>query len=328
MRVLVTGGAGYIGSVMARVLAGESHEVLVLDDLSKGHMEAVGETPLARIDLEDRDVVSEACVGFRPEACMHFAAQSLVGESMEKPLKYFNANLSGSLNLLSALVNSGCRNLVFSSSAAVYGAPESVPIAEDAATSPISPYGISKLAFEQVLSHVARVGEISYASLRYFNAAGADLEHGLGEDHRPETHLIPKVIAAAQGKDEKVAVFGGDYPTPDGTCIRDYIHIEDLCRAHLLALEHLASGGTSGVFNLGNGTGFSVREVIDSVRRVSGSDFGVTVEERRAGDPPALVASSERARSVLGWRPSFDDIDGIVETAWMWHEKNPDGYMS
>ena len=328
MRVMVTGGAGYIGSVMVRVLEEDSHDVLVLDDMSKGHIQAAGGARLVRVDLEDRSAVNEACGTFRPEACMHFAAQSLVGESMEKPLKYFMANLSGSLNLLSGLVKAGCGKLVFSSSAAVFGAPECVPIAEDAATSPISPYGISKLAFEQVLAHVARAGDVSYASLRYFNAAGADLEHGLGEDHRPETHLIPKVIAAALGKERSVAIFGDDYPTPDGTCIRDYIHVRDLCQAHLLALGHLSSGGESGVFNLGNGSGFSVREVLESVRRVSGEDFSVVVEDRRPGDPPALVASSAKIRSVLGWKPSFTDIDGIVGTAWRWHSEHPDGYSS
>jgi len=326
MRVLVTGGAGYIGSVMVRVLAGASHDVLIVDDLSKGHVEAIEGFELERVDIDDRSALRMACSRFKPEAAMHFAGLSLVGESMEEPLDYFRVNLSGSLNLLLALVDTGCGSLVFSSSAAVYGAPESVPIAEDASTDPISPYGVSKLTFERVLSYVARAGDIRFASLRYFNAAGAYLGNGLGEDHHPESHLIPRVILAALGKEPVASIYGDDYPTPDGTCVRDYIHISDLCRAHMLALDHLGSGGESGIFNLGNGSGFSVREVIDSVASVSGREFEVSVAGRRHGDPPSLVASSEKARRVLGWEPSFTDVGSIVETAWSWHSAHPDGY--
>jgi UDP-glucose 4-epimerase len=326
MRVLVAGGAGYIGSVMVRMLAAGGHDVLVVDDLSKGHLQSIDGFELASVDIDDRAAVRDVCMSFRPEACMHFAALSLVGESMAEPLRYFSVNLSGSINLLRGLVEADCRNLVFSSSAAVYGEPDVIPIEEGAPTRPISPYGISKLMFEQVLSHVSRVGGIRFASMRYFNAAGADVEHDLGEDHRPESHLIPRVIAAALGNEPEVSVFGDDYPTPDGTCIRDYIHIIDLCRAHMLALEHLASGGEGGIFNLGSESGFSVREVIDSVRRVSGRDLDVVVAARRPGDPPVLVASSEKIKKVLGWSPGFKNLDEIVDSAWKWHVAHPEGY--
>lgn len=326
MRVLVTGGAGYIGSVMSRMLAREGHEVLVLDDLSRGHAGALGEIDLQITDLREKRRVAEACLGFQPDGCLHFAARSLVAESMSKPLDYFAANVIGGLNLLAGLLEAGCRLLVFSSTAAVYGIPELIPITEDSPTRPINPYGLTKLVFEEALEELSRTDQMSYASLRYFNAAGADLESDLGEDHRPETHLIPLVVKAALGLEPRVAVFGTDYPTPDGTCVRDYIHVIDLCRAHLLALRHLSSGGCSSTFNLGNGKGFSVREVIESVRRVSGRDFEVVETERREGDPAVLVASSEKITQELGWHPEFTELDGMVDTAWKWHSKHPDGY--
>jgi UDP-glucose 4-epimerase len=326
MRTLVTGGAGYIGSVMVPMLIDGGHTVMVLDDLSSGHREAVKGADLQVVDLVDPASVRDACWQFRPDACLHFAAHSLVGESMLNPLKYFRANVGGGLNLLRAMTEVGCYLLVFSSTAATYGVPESIPIVEDSPAEPINPYGWSKLMFERVLVELSRINAIRYTSLRYFNAAGADLENGLGEDHAPETHLIPRVIAAALGKEPEATVYGTDYATPDGTCVRDYIHILDLCRAHVLALEHLESGGESRIYNLGNGNGFSVLEVIESVKRISGRGFEVVESGRRTGDPPSLVASSERIREELGWEPAFRDLDGIVETAWKWHHEHPDGY--
>lgn len=326
MRVLVTGGAGYIGSVMCRVLADEGHEVMVLDRLSEGHRRAVEGLGMVVLDLRDRARVIEACRRFRPEGCMHFASLALVGDSMERPLEYFENNVGGAMNLFAGLVASGCGWVVFSSSAAVYGQPEEVPITENAPASPVNPYGKSKLYVERILEELDRNGELRYASLRYFNAAGADLEHDLGEDHRPETHIIPNVVFAALGRSPGVSVFGTDYPTPDGTCVRDYVHVLDLARAHLLALEHLSSGGPGGAYNLGNGNGFSVKEVIETVREVSGRRFEVKEAPRRAGDPPFLVASSERVRRELGWEPRFGDLRSIAASAWEWHLRHPEGY--
>jgi UDP-glucose 4-epimerase len=326
LRILVTGGAGYIGSIVSRLLSDSGHEVLILDDLSTGHRKAVAGLGMLVLDLLDRERVEEACRRFKPEGCMHFAAKSLVGESMDKPLEYFKNNLSGAINLFSALVSSGCRNLVFSSSAAIFGEPESVPIREEATRAPLSPYGQAKVMIEQILGELDRVGEMRHVSLRYFNAAGADTEHNLGEDHNPETHLIPNVIAAALGAKPTVSIFGTDYPTADGTCVRDYIHVIDLARAHILALEHLSSGGPSERFNLGNGVGFSVKQVVDTVRQVSYRQFQEENAPRRPGDPPSLVASSERIRTGLGWEPAFTGLRDIVESAWTWHSANPRGY--
>ena len=278
------------------------------------------------LDLLDQGRVAEACRRFRPEGCMHFAAKSLVGDSMERPLEYFQNNLSGSISLFRALVESGCGNMVFSSSAAIFGEPKSVPIVEAAEQAPLNPYGHSKVMIERVLSELDRVGDMRHVSLRYFNAAGADTEHNVGEDHKPETHLIPNVIAAVLGTKPGVSVFGNDYPTVDGTCIRDYIHVVDLARAHLLALEHLSSGGPSERFNLGNGIGFSVRQVIDMVEQVYDRRFEVEDAPRREGDPPSLVASSKRIRSELGWEPAFEELRDIVKSAWTWHRANPGGY--
>jgi len=326
VRVLVTGGAGYIGSVMVRMLADEGHDVVVLDNLSRGHRRAVGGVDIAVVNLEDLSAVTETCRAFQPEACLHFAARSLVAESVAEPLAYFRTNVGGSLNLVGALLETDCDLMVFSSSAATYGIPEGSPIVEDAETAPINPYGVSKLMFERILKWLSEAGSLSYVSLRYFNAAGADILHDLGEDHDPETHLVPRVIAAALGTEPSVSVYGTDYPTPDGTCVRDYIHILDLARAHLLALDYLSSGGPSAVFNLGNGNGFSVKEVIDVVGRVSGREFDIVNAERREGDPSILVASSELIKSRLAWKPEFADLETIIETAWQWHSRHPDGY--
>jgi UDP-glucose 4-epimerase len=326
MRVLVTGGAGYIGSVTTRMIVAADHDVMVLDDLSKGHDAALLGAPLEIADLRDRRAVRAACEKFMPDACMHFAAVSLVGESVEQPARYFGVNVAGGINLLEALLECGCKAFVFSSTAAVYGEPEGVPIEETAATRPVNPYGHTKLAFERVLADCEKSGDFSYISLRYFNAAGADVDGGLGEDHVPETHLVPLVVKAAFGFSPRVSVFGTDYPTPDGTCVRDYIHVSDLANAHLLALRYLADGGASGVYNLGNSDGFSVRQVIESVKRVSGRDFDVVEAARRPGDPPSLVASSRRISDALGWKPAYTGLDSIVETACDWHSAHPRGY--
>jgi UDP-glucose 4-epimerase len=326
MTWIVTGGAGYIGSVTSNMLAREGHEVLILDDLSKGHREAVRGFPLEQVDIEDKEAVESCCQRYEPEACVHFAARSLVGESVAQPLMYFRTNVLGTINLLGALVGAKCRLMVFSSTAAVYGEPPRSPIVESDPTEPINPYGVTKLAVERMLAELGRTGEIRHVALRYFNAAGADTEAGLGEDHDPETHLIPKVIASAQGREPRASIFGTDYPTPDGTCVRDYIHVLDLARAHVLGIEHLAGDGETGAFNLGNGEGFSVREVISAVEGVSGRGFPVVEEPRREGDPPVLVASSERIRSVLGWAPGSPGLEDIVGSAWQWHEAHPAGY--
>jgi len=326
MRVLVTGGAGYIGSVMSGMLADRGHEVLVIDNLSRGHRKALEDIPLEEIDLLDAPAVTAACLGFRPGVAMHFAGHSLVDESVSNPLKYLRENLAMGLNLLQGLERADCRALIFSSSCSIFGVPSVELISEDTPTDPINPYGLSKLLFERILCELEKRGRLGFASLRYFNAAGADTVRGLGEDHTPETHLIPRVISAALGKAPAVRIFGTDYPTPDGTCVRDYVHIVDLCDAHLRAMEELNAGARRLVFNVGIGRGFSVREVVESVKRVSGVDFTVIEESRREGDPPRLVASPDRIKAELGWRPAYTELDEIVSTAWQWHSAHPEGY--
>lgn len=326
MRILVTGGAGYIGSIMVRMLEDAGYDVVVLDNLSCGHRKAIEGTELEIVDLADPSSVRDACALHNPEACMHFAGRGLVGESMADPMKYLHGNVCGGLNLLQGLSEVGCTTFILSSSCTVYGLPERLPLDEDCRTSPVSPYGLSKLTLEKSLGELSRLTEMKFVSLRYFNAAGSDLEHDLGEDHEPETHIIPNAIFAALGKKPVLPVFGTDYPTTDGTCIRDYVHVLDLCRAHLLALESLLSNGESGIFNLGSGRGFSVREVVRSVERVSGKSVPIEESGQRDGDPPALVASHRNACAVLGWKPVFQDLDAIVDTAWRWHLAHPNGY--
>ncbi|HEY5530733.1 MAG TPA: UDP-glucose 4-epimerase GalE [Candidatus Anoxymicrobiaceae bacterium] len=323
----MTGGAGYIGSVMVGMLLDADCDVLVVDNLSRGHQEAVPDVAMARIDLENLADLRASCLEFQPEVCMHFAGSSLVEESVRDPLKYLHGNLVGGLNLLRSLADSGCDRLIFSSSCSIFGIPESVPITEETPAQPINPYGLSKLLFENVLSEYAARDGVRFVSLRYFNAAGAFIERGLGEDHEPETHLIPRVIGAALGKEPQVIIYGTDYPTPDGTCIRDYVHVVDLCQAHLLAMEHLTQGGESRFFNLGTEKGYSVREVVDSVARVSGKEFPVVETERRPGDPPILVSSSRKIVLELGWKPRFIDLDQVVKTAYAWHSSHPEGYL-
>jgi UDP-glucose 4-epimerase len=330
MNVLVTGGAGYIGSVIVEALLRRGHTVTVLDSLYKGHRAAVtAPAKLVQIDLADREAVGQTvaalAAGSEPAAVIHMAADSLVGESMQRPTKYFRNNVINSLNLAEAVVEAGVGLLVFSSTAAVYGEPETVPITEDFPTAPTNVYGETKLAFERILRWLERIHGLRWVALRYFNAAGAT--ERLGEDHAPESHLIPNILQVPLGKRERVALFGTDYPTPDGTCIRDYVHVADLAEAHILALEALQRDAVpSGAFNLGSGTGYSNRQVIEAARRVTGHAIPVVEEPRRAGDPAALVASSERIRRDLGWAPQFPGIEEIVGSAWAWHRSHPNGY--
>lgn len=328
MNVLVTGGAGYIGSHTVKALLEAGHTPVVFDDLSTGHRESIGDVPFVLGNVADREAVAGALEEYAIDAVMHFAAKSLVGESMEHPAKYYVNNLAGGIALLEAVRQRGVRLFIFSSTAAVYGEPEAVPIPESHPLRPTSVYGRTKLAFEQTLEDYSRVYGIRYAALRYFNAAGADPGGEIGEAHDPETHLIPIIIQAALGKREQVTVFGSDYPTEDGTCVRDYVHVTDLADAHVLALEALAGGAQPGVYNLGNGQGFSVRQVIEAVEKVTGKTIPVQDGPRRPGDPAVLVASSEKAREALGWRPKLHSLEAIVQTAWKWHRNHPDGYLT
>ncbi len=325
MRVLVCGGAGYIGSNMMAQLLAEGHEPVVFDNLSKGHRSAVGSAEFVEGDLADYELLIKTLRKYRIEAVMHFAAFIEVGESVAAPLKYYHNNVSCTQTLLSAMEAENVEKFVFSSSAAVYGMPQKVPITENSPKQPINPYGQTKLAVERMCHYQSQTGKLSYASLRYFNACGAGNNATLGEDHRPESHLIPRVIQAAMGKRSEVKIYGTDYQTPDGTCIRDYIHIDDLCRAHLLALEKLDKSREL-VYNLGNGKGYSVKEVIETVREVSGKDFKVVAVDRRLGDAPVLTSDATKAINELGWKTEFGELKKIVATAWQWHNEHPDGY--
>lgn len=326
MRVLVTGGAGYIGSHAAKALAREGYEPVVLDDLSTGHRQAVRWGPFVEGSLESEELVSKVLKDFEVTAVMHFAASLLVGESTTQPQKYFWNNVVNTLRLLSAMLRAGVKHIVFSSSAAVYGIPEKVPIPEDHALRPINPYGETKVMMERALHWYSVAYGLRATSVRYFNAAGADSEGGLGEDHHPETHLIPLVIQAALGQRPFVEVYGTDYPTPDGTAIRDYIHVTDLAEAHVLALRYLVGGGETVALNLGTGKGYSVCEVIAAVERVNGGRATPSRDApRRAGDPPSLIAAPGRASQLLGWQPQHSDLDNIVRTAWAWHARQASG---
>lgn len=316
MRVLVTGGAGYIGSHVTWLLGERGHEPVVLDNLSTGHADAVRGAPLVRADLCELDAVRAALAEHRPEAVMHFAALSIVAESVEDPRRYFHDNLVGALNLLDAMREHGVRRFVFSSTAATYGVPTEVPIPEEHPQLPVNPYGDSKLAIERILAAYDEAYGLRHATLRYFNAAGAAPEQGLGERHRLETHLIPLLLQVAAGRRAEARIFGRDYDTPDGTCIRDYIHVIDLAEAHLLALDRLAARDSSVTLNLGTGAGHSVLEVLESVRRVTGHPIPARDHPRRLGDPAVLVASPRRAEAALGWRATRSDLDQIVASAW------------
>jgi len=323
MRLLVTGGAGYIGSIVGRDLLGAGHKVVVLDNLRQGHREAVPDgAELVEADLLERATVDEV-VGRGFDGVLHFAALALVGESVEHPERYWRTNVGGTLNLLEAMIAAGVGRLVFSSTCAVYGEPDEVPISESAPLRPINAYGASKLAVDQMIGHFCTAHGLGAVSLRYFNVAGASGE--LGEDHHPETHLIPNILRAALGHNPCVEIYGTDYPTPDGTAIRDYIHIDDLSRAHLLALE-AADGGRHQIFNLGNGSGFSVREVIAATERVTGERIPTREAPRRPGDPPMLVAASQRIRSELGWEPHKPELERIIADAWAFARSHPHGY--
>ena len=318
MSILVTGGAGYIGSHCAKVLLEQGEDVVIIDNLSRGHREAVLGGRFYAGDLSDAAFIEEVFQKESISAIIHFAALSLVGESVKHPEMYFRNNVCAGLNLIEAALKYGKPDIVFSSSAAVYGEPERVPIEEDDPQSPTSPYGESKRMVERVLFWCAKAHGLRFAALRYFNVAGAVADGSIGEAHTPETHLIPAILLAARAG-EPVKLFGTDYPTKDGSCIRDYIHVEDLIDAHILALEYLKNGGESTAFNLGNGTGFSNLEIIHAAREVTGLDIQVQNEPRRAGDPAVLVASSQKAEDILGWRPKYTDIRDIIKTAWNWN---------
>ncbi len=325
--ILVTGGAGYIGSHIVRKLLREGRDTVVLDDLSEGHPEAVPSNCLHVGDFADRDLLARLFREHRVEYVIHMAAFCSVGESVQEPAKYYRNNLVKSLALLEGALQAGVRGMVFSSTAAVYGEPVEIPILETHPTAPTNTYGETKLAFENALAWHRRAHGFRYTALRYFNAAGADPQGGIGEDHDPETHLLPLLMQAAMRRDRTLKVFGTDYPTPDGTCVRDYIHVCDLTAAHILALDAMAAGTVEGDrFNLGNGRGFSVREVIRAVEKVTGKAVPSEDADRRPGDPAVLVASSGRAREILGWEPEFPDLESILRTAWDWHRDHPEGY--
>jgi UDP-glucose 4-epimerase len=321
MKVLVVGGAGYIGSHMLQMLFDRGHEPVVFDNLSTGYRDAVPAGRLIEGDLADPAALDGLFAAHRFDGVMHFASFIQVGESVREPAKYYRNNIANTLNLLDAMHRHGVAHFIFSSTAAIFGEPDYVPIDEAHPRRPINPYGFSKFAIEQVLADYDRAYGLRSTCLRYFNAAGADPEGRLGERHEPETHLIPLVLQAASGRRSHIDVFGQDYDTPDGTCIRDYIHIVDLCEAHLLALDRLRAGAPSGAYNLGNGNGFSVKEVIDASERVAGTPIARKYAGRRAGDPARLVADARRARTELGWQPRFADLDTIVRHAWVWECK-------
>ena len=325
LTILVTGGAGYIGSHVTKELSFQGYQPVVYDNLQAGHRKSVKNALFIEGDLADSEKLRKILQSYSIDAIMHFAADCLVGESVENPLKYFKNNVKNSIQLIELMDEFDIKEFVFSSSAAVYGEPKETPILENHPCCPTNPYGETKLIFEKVLQAHLEAGKLKYISLRYFNAAGADPEGELGEDHSPETHLIPVGIKAVLTGDS-VPIFGTDYDTPDGTCIRDYIHVTDLARAHILALKRLEGGGNSGIYNLGNGNGYSVREVLETIRKVTKRKMTIMESPRRAGDPARLVASSEKIRRELGWTPEYPALETIVETAWQWHRKHPNGY--
>jgi len=321
MKVLVTGGAGYIGSVTTELLLDDGHEVVVFDNLERGHREAVDKRAgFRKGDLRDQDRISKVMSEVKPDAVMHFAAYALVPESMEKPELYFRNNVVGGTNLAEAMYKNDVGKIVFSSTCATYGQPEKVPITEDVAQRPTNPYGESKLMFEQTLKWYHELHGMTTVFLRYFNACGATEK--FGEDHDPETHIIPIILQVALGQRKQVKIYGDDYKTPDGTCLRDYIHIVDLAQAHILALK----GKESGPFNLGTGNGYSVLEVVETAREVTGHPIPAEIAPRRPGDPAKLVAGADKARKILKWKPQYDDLETIIQSAWNWHQAHPRGY--
>ena len=327
MAILVCGGAGYIGSHAVHQLIEKGEEVVIVDNLQTGHRGAIhARAKFYEGDIRDCAVLDAIFTENEIEAVIHFAANSLVGESMEKPILYFNNNVYGMQVLLEAMVRHGVDKIVFSSTAAVYGEPKRVPILEDDATEPTNTYGETKLTMEKMMKWVSRADGVRYVSLRYFNAAGALSDGSIGEDHKTETHLIPLILQVPNGKRAHITIYGDDYKTPDGTCLLNYIHVVDLADAHVLALEYLRKGGESDIFNLGDGQGFSVKEMIAAAEKATGKKIAAEIGARRAGDPAQLIASSDKARRVLGWQPRFTDVEEIIATAWKWHEKHPAGY--
>lgn len=327
MAILVLGGAGYIGSHTALELVKAGNEVVIADNLVTGYRKAIPEgAKFYEGDLRDSDFLDNLFHQENIDAVIHFAAYSLVGESVTNPLKYYDNNLYGTKVLLEAMVKNNVGKIVFSSTAATYGEPENIPILESDRTCPTNPYGETKLAMEKMFKWTAEAHGLKYVSLRYFNACGADESGTIGEAHNPESHLIPLILQVPNGKRETISIYGTDYDTPDGTCIRDYIHVTDLAQAHILAVQYLNNGGESDIFNLGNGVGYSVREVIETARKVTGHPIPATETSRRAGDPARLVASSEKAKSVLGWKPVHDSLEEIIASAWNWHKNHPNGY--
>lgn len=327
MAILVLGGAGYIGSHTVYALCEAGREVVVVDNLETGHAEAVQpDAKFYKGDISDKSFLNEVFQKENIEAVIHFAAYSLVGESVENPLKYYENNLSKTRDMLEVMVANGVDKFVFSSTAATYGEPERVPILENDRTGPTNPYGETKLAMEKMFKWTGNATGLRYVSLRYFNACGAHISGNIGEAHNPESHLIPLILQVPNGQREFISIFGNDYPTPDGTCIRDYIHVTDLADAHILAVDYLLKGGQSDIFNLGNGVGFSVREVIETARKVTGHPIPAKEVARRAGDPAQLIASSEKAKKVLGWNPQHDSLEEIISTAWNWHKNHPNGF--
>lgn len=327
MAILVCGGAGYIGSHTVRELLAAGEEVIIADNLSKGHRAAINpDVKFYQCDIRDKPALKKIFAENKIEAVFHFAAFIEAGESVKLPLKYFSNNVYGMQILLEAMTEAGVDKIIFSSSAAVYGEPERIPIDEGDATFPVNPYGDSKLIMEIMMRRVSAAHGVRFVSLRYFNASGASEDGSIGEDHHPESHLIPLILQVPLGKRDCITIFGTDYPTPDGTCIRDYIHVLDLADAHICALKYLRGGGESNFFNLGTGHGFSVKEIIDAAEKVTGLKIKKVFGSRRAGDPARLIASGEKARKILNWTPRFDDVEKIIATAWNWHKTHPNGY--
>lgn len=327
MTILVLGGAGYIGSHTVYELIDNGEDVVIIDNLLTGHKEAIHtKARFYKGDIRDREFLDDVLKKEKIDAVIHFAACSLVGESMEKPLKYYDNNLCGTKILLDSMVANGIDKIVFSSTAATYGEPEKVPILETDRTEPTNTYGETKLSMEKMFKWVGKAHGLRYVSLRYFNACGAHISGQIGEDHNPESHLIPLILQVPNGKREYISIFGDDYDTKDGTCVRDYIHVTDLAQAHILAVKYLQSGNESNIFNLGNGVGFTVKEVIDTARKVTSHPIPAKITPRRAGDPAQLIASSEKAKEILGWTPEHNSLEEIISTAWNWHKNHPNGF--
>ncbi len=327
MNILVLGGAGYIGSHTVKALCELGYNVIVIDNLITGYEKAIN--PNAKFykgDIRDKEFLNTVFQSEKIDAVIHFAAYSLVGESVENPLKYYDNNLCGTKVLLESMVENNIKKIVFSSTAATYGEPKNIPILETDPTEPTNPYGETKLAMEKMFKWTANAHGLKYVSLRYFNACGADESGLIGESHNPESHLIPIILQVPNKQRKHVSIFGTDYPTSDGTCIRDYIHVTDLAQAHILAVNYLLDGGDSDIFNLGNGVGFSVRDVIETARKVTGHPIPAVESLRRAGDPAILIASSQKAKDILGWKPQHDSLEEIIESAWRWHKNHPKGF--